>query len=186
MLNRAAEAWRVDGACWPSGRANTFRAMRAYTSSTAGASGLCARARLPFPAPLHPWRSHLGPRSAAVSGDWSSGPYLFGIYEQRAFAAAAPLPNGDVLLAGGKSLFEQPLQSVQSYDQASGTWGLLGQMNEPREFAVAAALSNGEVLVAGGQNVGGYLSTAETYDPATNTWTAVASMLEAREGAAAG
>ena len=121
-------------------------------------------------------------------GEWSStGSFT----EARDFATAAPLPNGDVLLAGGKNAFNQPLSSTEIYNPITGTWTAgTNAMDEPRDFAASAVLPNGDVLVAGGHNESeneerGYLKTAEIYDPFSEEWTVTSEMNEAREGAAA-
>lgn len=94
--------------------------------------------------------------------------------------AAVLLPNGKVLVAGGRL---QPFQSggdqsrTELYDPATGTWAATGTMGTARRQHSANLLANGSVLVAGGSSS----ASAEIYDPATALWTATGSMAQARE-----
>lgn len=117
-------------------------------------------------------------------GSWSpTAPFL----EARDFAVAASLPNGEVLLAGGKEAANTPTTSSEIYNPYIGTWSATTAMGAPRDFAVAASLPNGDVLVAGGDGEvsgrGDYLSSTEIYDPFTASWSPGNAMLETREGA---
>jgi hypothetical protein len=101
-------------------------------------------------------------------------------------SVAAPLPNGDVLIAGGETGSGDG-SSAEVYDPASGTFtALTGAMTTSRYGAVAAPLPNGDVLIAGGQTSSSRVgSSAEVYDPASGTFTATGSMTTARYGAVA-
>jgi Ca2+-binding RTX toxin-like protein len=87
-------------------------------------------------------------------------------------AAAAPLPDGRVLIVGGGAL-----SSAEVFNPTTNTFSSvgIGSMSTPRSNAVAAPLADGRVLVAGG-NSARYgdplqlLQTAEIFDPATNTF----------------
>ncbi|MDA8069937.1 MAG: choice-of-anchor D domain-containing protein, partial [Actinomycetota bacterium] len=84
----------------------------------------------------------------------------------RQYAVAAPLPNGDVLIAGGANL-SGVLSSAEVYDPATITFtALAASMTAARESAVAAPLPNGQVLIAGGYNSSGALSSAELFESA--------------------
>jgi Ca2+-binding RTX toxin-like protein len=105
-------------------------------------------------------------------------------------AAAAPLPGGRVLVAGGwVNTAPYVLSSAEVFDPATRTFSSagIGSMSVPRKFAVAAPLPDGRVLVAGGDNSDGYLSSAEVFDPATNSFSSagIGSMSVRRSGAAA-
>jgi hypothetical protein len=110
----------------------------------------------------------------------------------RADAAAAPLPDGRVLVAGG-SFFGQFLSSAELFNPATGTFSSagIGSMFVPRAGAAAAPLPDGRVLVAGGSYFDGsgghYLSSAEAFDPATNSFSSagIGSMSVPRPYAAA-
>jgi hypothetical protein len=118
----------------------------------------------------------------------------------RTLAAAAPLPGGKVLIAGGLDngtgggSGRSVLSSAELFDPASGTFtALAAAMTTPRYDAIAATLPDGKVLIAGGAvtvPTTGYappgLSSAELFDPASGTFTALAAtMTTPRYGAIA-
>ena len=89
--------------------------------------------------------------------------------------AAALLPNGKVLLAGGQDATGAILSSAEVYDPAAGTYtATAGSMVTARMLHTATLLPDGLVLLAGGQDeVGDHpLASAELYDPAADTFTA--------------
>ena len=88
------------------------------------------------------------------------------------FANAVPLPNGDVLVAGGDDEFNLSTTSAEVYDPATNHWSLTSPMLTPTAGAAATVLANGQVLLAGGiiGSVSG-LDSAEVYDPTRGTWT---------------
>jgi N-acetylneuraminic acid mutarotase len=86
---------------------------------------------------------------------------------------AALLPNGRVLVAGGRGAGT----SAEVYNPASGTWSATGSMGTARAYATATLLGGGSVLVAGGQSG---ISSAELYNPGTGTWSATGSMATGR------
>ena len=88
---------------------------------------------------------------------------------------ATLLPNGKVLVAGGRS-GGSTLASAELYDPATGTWSATGVLATARYYHTATLLPNGKVLVAGGENQGDDLATAELYDPATGTWSATGAL----------
>jgi Ca2+-binding RTX toxin-like protein len=108
-------------------------------------------------------------------------------------AAAAPLPDGRVLVAGGND-GNQFLSSAEVFNPATNSFSSagIGSMSVPRYHAAAAPLPDGRVLVAGGgREVGGPLgsdpSSAELFDPATNSFSSagIGSMSRPRIGPAA-
>ncbi|HEX8439841.1 kelch repeat-containing protein [Archangium sp.] len=97
----------------------------------------------------------------------------------RARHAAAPLPDGKVLVSGGYGNGFKSTAEV--YDPATGSWRATGSMTSVRYDHTATPLPGGKVLVAGGQNgSGAYVPMAEVYDPATGTWSATGTMLSPR------
>jgi hypothetical protein len=96
----------------------------------------------------------------------------------RGAAAAAPLPDGRVLIAGG---FDGTnfLQSAELFDPASNTFSLLPasgntELQTARSNFVAVAMQSGKVLIAGGIDAArNPLSSAETFDPASETFSAL-------------
>lgn len=103
----------------------------------------------------------------------------------RAFFAAAQLPNGNVLVAGG---FDNNIDFRDSeiYNWHTGTWTSAAPMKELRAAPVAVQLENGRILVIGGgpwtrtnqSNV--FLASCEIYDPRLNAWLPTGSMHDAR------
>lgn len=111
---------------------------------------------------------------------------------RRALHVAQLLPDGRVLVAGGRTCNAAPpvacnstftTNTAEIYDPAAGSWTPATSMNNNRTTTSAVLLTNGTVLVPagfpGGQN------TAETYNPATNTWTLTGNLNlnRARQGA---
>jgi hypothetical protein len=103
-----------------------------------------------------------------------SGPYFTpssGMVFEREGAVAAPLPNGDVLVAGGVGQ-----KTAVVFNPATDTFSPTNnEMQDVRAGAVAAPLPNGEVLIAGGTGEG---QTAELYDPATEAFTLLSEKLK--------
>jgi WD40 repeat protein len=77
---------------------------------------------------------------------------------------ATRLPNGKILIAGGK---DNPtlLRSARLYDPVAGTYANTGAMNIARENHTATLLPDGRVLITGGFNGTALPLTAEIYDP---------------------
>ena len=86
---------------------------------------------------------------------------------------ATLLPNGKVLVAGGRDdVASSVLDSAELYDPATGTWSITGRLIAARLGHTATLLPNGKVLVAGGQNneALSIMDSAELYDPDAGTW----------------
>jgi hypothetical protein len=86
----------------------------------------------------------------------------------RSAHTATLLPNGTVLVAGGRGAYDvasgyQSLSSAELYDPASGTFTATGSMTTARDSFTATLLPNQKVLIAGGANAAGALSSAELY-----------------------
>ena len=90
-------------------------------------------------------------------------------------AAAAALPGGRVLVAGGTdgngiTLCGCSLATTEIYDPATGAFGPGPDLAAPRKHHAAAALPDGRALVAGGLGLGTATATTEIYDPATGAF----------------
>jgi hypothetical protein len=124
------------------------------------------------------WPEEFAYRTAEVydpaRGTWSP---TGSMDEERADHTATPLPNGKVLVAGGRS-GASFLVEAEVYDQATGTWSPTGSMTQGREAHTATLLPNGKVLVAGGALRS--LQTVEVYDQATGTWSPTGPMAQGR------
>jgi len=82
----------------------------------------------------------------------------------RAFQAAALLPDGKVLIAGGDDNGTTELS-----DPETGLFSPLGSMGQTSSPQLAAVLNNGRVLVVGGQ-------FATLFDPSDDTFSALGSL----------
>lgn len=103
--------------------------------------------------------------------------------------AAAALPDGRVLVAGGLLIDSSQqggaLSSAEIWDPDTGTWAAIDGMSSPRLGAVAVTLSDGRVLVAGGVPVWGGddpLVSAEIYDPSDHGWSPAGTLSAPRSG----
>ena len=131
----------------------------------------------------------------AVALSWAligGGQAWASLVEKRAFAVAATLPNGEVLIAGGlggPGVEPKRLSSAELFDPETGTFSQLTgpeqSLTEARDGAVAVRLPSWQILIAGGDGSSGILSSAELFDPATDTFTKLTgagqSLTEARE-----
>jgi hypothetical protein len=83
----------------------------------------------------------------------------------RVGAAAAPLADGRVLIAGGG-----PPMSAEVFNPVTKTFTAVSPMTMERTYPAAAPLADGRVLVVGGSNGVTYTNSAEIFDPKTNTF----------------
>ena len=115
------------------------------------------------------WGTSSPSNNAGLSGyGMSAPPYM---------ASAAPVANGDVLMAGGSQSELNPSGTTSAeiyYPQlgnSTASWLTVAPMTTPRYGAVAAPLPGGDVLVAGGEGTSGALAGAEEFTPPTLTAT---------------
>jgi len=90
--------------------------------------------------------------------------------QARALATATLLPDGAVLVAGGRNN-GQALSSAEIFDPSTSTFHPTGSMTTARAGATAQPLPDGQVLVIGGEPIGAPLTT-DIYDPAKGTFAA--------------
>jgi hypothetical protein len=115
------------------------------------------------------------PVAAAPTGTWSNGDPGMTLSNVHLLGAAARLPGGRVVAAGGLSL-ASPFPAVTTaeiYDPLTRSWSATAGLNTPRWSLDAITLANGQALFAGGASAfagPASLSSAETYDPATQTF----------------
>jgi LPXTG-motif cell wall-anchored protein len=103
----------------------------------------------------------------------------------RQFPVATRLPDGRVLVAGGRGVGDVPLSSAEIFDPATGDWSTTGSMAVGREIASGVTLPAGKVLATAGMGSAGPLASSELYDPATGTWSSTGAVSNARFGATA-
>lgn len=89
--------------------------------------------------------------------------------------AAALLPDGRVLIAGGAYL-----SSAELYDPMTGAFSATGSMSAARLGHRAVLLPNGQVLMVCGHNAYDRIVAAELYDPAVAGFTAIGEVVEAK------
>ena len=108
--------------------------------------------------------------SGAASGSWTATGSL---NAARYWVAAAPLANGQVLIAGGANTAGDAINTAELYNPGTGAFAnTTGNMNSTRSETAGAPLLDGRALVAGGFDAGtNPLATAETFNPATGTFT---------------
>ncbi len=119
------------------------------------------------------------------TGIWTATGNLIG---RRHSHTATLLPDGKVLVVAGRlnSYYSgSPIDTVELYDPASGTWSQADALAKAREHHTATLLPNGQVLVVGGAdfetvNGEGHIATAELYDPTSGAWSATGSLATAR------
>lgn len=92
-----------------------------------------------------------------ATGAWSAG----NLNHARYFHAAILLPDGKVLVAGGRGASSY-LFSSELYDPAAGTWSLTGSLHHACIQQTATLPPDGRVLAAGGVGPG-YLSSCELF-----------------------
>ena len=100
----------------------------------------------------------------------------------RAYHTETLLPNGKVLVTGGRGASSTFLDSADLYDPASGLVNpTAGLMSARRVSHTATLLQNGKVLIVGGftSSTNGTTS-ADLFDPATRTFAPTGSLTRAR------
>jgi N-acetylneuraminic acid mutarotase len=107
---------------------------------------------------------------AADDSGWSDLPPLTGV---RFYTAAALLPDGKVLVAGGMSgaAFDTVLDTAELWDPATQKWTALPPMAHKRTAPAACVLPSGRVAILGGRGTDGVLrKDGEVYDPVKREW----------------
>ncbi|HEX2274698.1 MAG TPA: kelch repeat-containing protein [Acidimicrobiales bacterium] len=109
---------------------------------------------------------------------------------RRALHVAELLPDGRVLVAGGRTCDQPPpatcnftfvTNTAEIYDPATGRWTLTGSMSGPRHTTGSVVLPDGRVLVpAGFQGTVASTNGGDVYNPATGTWSPIAPLNVAR------
>ncbi len=124
--------------------------------------------------------SSSSPQGVASTGGAPAGLTASGTGAVRTGHAAALLPDGRVLLAGGL-VDGAAASSAELFDPATGTFTGTGPLATARANATATVLLDGRVLVAGGDDgAGGSLASAELYDVAAGAFSPAGSLGAAR------
>jgi large repetitive protein len=102
-----------------------------------------------------------------ATGTWSfTGP----VAQVRGDHQATLLPDGKVLVSGGRSKGANNVTNTEVYDPATNTWASVGNIFGGRYDNTATLLPNGKVLINGGAG-NQQIATAALFDPSTGNWT---------------
>lgn len=116
-----------------------------------------------------------------ATGLWTPAPNMD---TERAWHTATLLPDGTVLVVGGRDTWGSSLAGAELYDPGAKRWIQLKTMLDSRWDHTAVLLPNGKVLVTGGEHVGlldnQLLDRSELFDPDTGTWSATGRMSRQR------
>lgn len=119
-----------------------------------------------------------------LTNTWSPGGHMA---EPTAFATAAVLPDGRVIVAGGSAMTDgnYPIVArVELYDPATNLWQPAPSMSRPRSWGAGGVTADGRFVMAAGITQDGVTvtleSSAEAYDPITNSWTMIDNLFSAR------
>ena len=122
---------------------------------------------------------------AAGGSEWSAPAPMA---QTRWDATAVVLPDGKVLVAGGKSA-EQPdsaLKTAELYDPATNAWTALPEMAHERSYPAVCVLPSGRVAVVGGRGADSQpRKECEAFGPVKRKWEALPEMDAAPGNAAA-
>jgi hypothetical protein len=90
----------------------------------------------------------------ALAADGSGWSHLPPMAAPRCYAAAALLPSGHVVVAGGRCGNGNAgiVQTVEQWDPATEAWGPLPPMSHPRRCAAGCMLPSGKFAVIGGKD----------------------------------
>jgi N-acetylneuraminic acid mutarotase len=135
---------------------------------TPTATGLrTARAAVSDDAPLSPQ----GPVVSGFGGGPNAWVPVGPMATPRDAFTATPLPDGEVLVAGGETSIGAPVATAELYNPATRSFSPTGPLHTARYNATATLLPDGKVLVVGGKGDNfANLASAELYNPATGTW----------------
>ncbi|WP_176560228.1 Kelch repeat-containing protein [Brevibacillus dissolubilis] len=107
--------------------------------------------------------------SAATTPSWTSAGRM---YAGHFYHTNTVLPDGSVLVTGGRDASYNVTAFSEIYDPDTDIWVMTKPLSKPRIWHSAHLLNNGKVMIAGGSSDGGaeYKDT-EIFDPATGEYT---------------
>jgi len=110
-------------------------------------------------------------RVEVLPGDGSGWSAVASMRTTRNGAAAATLPCGKVMVAGGYNGNGVALETAELWDPATGDWSDMPSMTEARFGAGCCVLPSGRVAVVGGEGRDREaLRDGEAFDPEEQTW----------------
>lgn len=122
-----------------------------------------------------------GPFEARVLDPESSSETNVGMSEDLFCAGQAPLPNGNILLAGGTLRYDiasdncngkwHGLASAYEFDWSSGSLNKVQSMRHGRWYPTCVTLPDGNVMTTGGYDeFGDHNRLVEVYDTSSRSW----------------
>ncbi|TAG83578.1 MAG: hypothetical protein EAZ24_02890, partial [Burkholderiales bacterium] len=127
-------------------------------------------------------------RYSASTNSWFT--FSAQLIERRFNHTATALPNGDIVIAGGRtarvsglSVLPDSLGSTEIFRFATFTMSPAGSLRDARSNHSATLVPSGKLMLMGGVDVAGvpiYRSSVEIYDPAVDTWSLAPSLPTAR------
>jgi large repetitive protein len=113
-----------------------------------------------------------------ATGTWSfTGP----VAQVRGNHQATLLPDGKVLVSGGRSNGNNNVTNTEVYDPATNSWVSVGNIIGPRHGHTATLLPTGKVLINGGSG-SQQINTAALFDPISGNWTETTGMYHTISG----
>ena len=101
-----------------------------------------------------------------AQNSWSAAAAMAG---PRSGHTAGLLPNGQVLVAGGRDANSSE-STAERYDPDANAWSPAGTLASARWLPASAFLPDGRLLISGGRVGNSAIAFVEQYDPATNDW----------------
>ena len=126
-----------------------------------------------------------GSHGEQVVGRWSNGDPELTLNNRHILGAAASLPNGRAIVAGGLdvgALLFPATAAAEVYNPVARTWTPVKPMSTERWSLDSAVLANGKVLFAGGASAfqkSAVLDSAELFNPQTMQFEPVLNTLSA-------
>ena len=116
------------------------------------------------------------PPACLEDGEWTQ---VGDLAVPRVGPVLAAIEGGDAIIAGGFDL--EPMDSVERYYAASGSFSIIGNLIAPRSLFAAVTLEDGRVLLTGGytgapDGSGAGVKFSEIFDPITNELTVTSDM----------
>ena len=125
---------------------------------------------------------------SATAEVWDAGTATFALLADtldtaRSQHEAVLLPNGKVLITGGRDAAGDSLASAELFDPETGLFSAAGAMTRLRGPGhTLSLLPSGKVLIAGGWDPvsGSHIVESEVFDPGTGNFTTAESLISGR------